>query len=955
MSNFYLICWIFSCVLSVLYISKWNKNYNGHITFLFLMLPIANFGFYERSVSRTLEQAVVANKLTYIGGCFAPLMMLFSILYLCKIRLSKVAQTLLYSFTVFIFSMSLTAGLNDWFYKSITMEVINGVTELHKEYGFIHTLFYAMLIAYLITGILALFFALRKRKEISKLTIGLLLLANLFTLIAFFGGKLYKGATLVPVGYDISLILLLVVSERLVLYNVDDTVIQTMMKRGDIGVVSFDLKNRFLGCNGVAKKYYPPLARLVVDKRIDENEAELDLLREWMRELRTNRQLDTYYENGDRIYKVSASYLYDGSNIRGYHFIFTDCTAERNYQELLKKQADVAMQASEAKGRFLANMSHEIRTPINSVLGLDTMILRESTEPKIREYAVDIGNAGQALLSLINDILDFSKIESGKMEIVPLEYSFSSLLHDVLSMISMKAQTKGLEIKLELDEHLPDRLFGDDVRIRQVLVNIMSNAVKYTEKGSVTFSVSGEINDDRVLLHFSVRDTGIGIKKEDIEKLFAPFERIEEKRNRNIEGTGLGMSITIQLLRLMDSELQVASEYGKGSEFSFDIWQEIRSYDEVGDLQSRVAEQAEKYAYEASFIAPDAKVLVVDDNPMNRKVFVSLLKETQIQIDEAEGGKEALVLIEKQPYDIIFLDHMMPDPDGMEVRRQMLSWEDYPNRNTPVIALTANAITGAREMYLEAGFDDYLSKPIYPDKLEKMIGRLLPEEKKRPDENREKHASETPAETASTEELPMVEGVDWDYALFKLKKTELVKSVVKDFSLLAEFDLQELSMNYEQIRKAFDDTEKEQACSQYRVKVHAMKTSAAMFGASAVSALAKVLEYAARDMDRDTIDAVHPVFDREWSRLKTLIDDAFGFEVESDEGKPKLDPEMLQQYLRLLSGAMEVLDTDTADDIMEELQKYAYDAEAKEHFNQLVLAVRMLDIEKSKEIIDAWS
>ena len=178
MSNFYLICWIFSCVLSVLYISKWNKNYNGHITFLFLMLPIANFGFYERSVSRTLEQAVVANKLTYIGGCFAPLMMLLSILYLCKIRLSKVAQTLLYSFTVFIFSMSLTAGLNEWFYKSITMEVINGVTELHKEYGFIHTLFYAMLIAYLITGILALFFALRKRKEISKLTIGLLLLAN---------------------------------------------------------------------------------------------------------------------------------------------------------------------------------------------------------------------------------------------------------------------------------------------------------------------------------------------------------------------------------------------------------------------------------------------------------------------------------------------------------------------------------------------------------------------------------------------------------------------------------------------------------------------------------------------------------------------------------------------------------------------------------------------------------
>lgn len=955
MGNFYLICWIISCVLSVCYVSKWNKNYNGHITFLFMMLPIAIFGFYERSVARTVEQAIVANKLTYIGGCYAPLMVLFSILHLCKIRLTRISQTLLYSFTVFIFSMSLTAGLNDWFYKSVTMEVIDGVTELHKEYNFTHTLFYMMLIGYLIAGILALVYALRKRKEISKVTIGLLLLVNVFTMVAFFSGRLYQGVSFVPLGYNIALILLLVVSDRFVLYNVDETVIQTMMKRGDLGVVSFDLKNRFLGCNDVAKKYYPPLTKLVVDQRVDEQVAELDLLREWMQELKISRQLDTFYENDDRFYKVSASYLYDGSIVRGYHFILTDCTAERNYEKLLKEQADIAMQASEAKGRFLANMSHEIRTPINSVLGLDTMILRETTEPKIREYAVDIGNAGQTLLSLINDILDFSKIESGKMEIVPLEYSFSSLLHDALSMSSMKAQTKGLEIKLELDEHLPDKLFGDDVRIRQVLVNILSNAVKYTEKGSVTFSVSGDRNDDRVLLHFSVRDTGIGIKKEDIDKMFAPFERIEEKRNRNIEGTGLGMSITIQLLRLMGSELHVESVYGEGSVFSFDIWQEIRSLDEIGDLQSRVTEQAENYQYEASYTAPDAKVLVVDDNPMNLKVFVRLLKETKIQIDEAKGGKEALVLIAKQPYDIIFLDHMMPDPDGMEVLRQMRSWEDYPNRKTPVIALTANAITGAREMYLEAGFDDYLSKPINPDKLEKMIGELLPEEKKRLGARGETPVTEASADADTTEELPMVEGVDWDYARFKLKKTELVKSVVKDFSLLAEFDLQELVMYNEQLKKAFDDTEKEQAFSQYRVKVHAMKTSAAMFGASAVSALAKVLEYAARDMDRDTIDAVHPVFAREWARLKSLVDDAFGFGVESDEGKPQLEPEMRQQYLRILSGAMEILDTDTADEVMEELQKYSYDAGEKEYLNQLVIAVRMLDIEKSKEIIEAWS
>ena len=280
MGNFYLICWIISCVLSVCYVSKWNKNYNGHITFLFMMLPIAIFGFYERSVARTVEQAIVANKLTYIGLLFAPISVGFCKLHLCKIRLTRIAQTLLYSFTVLIFAMSLTPGLNDWFYKSVTMEIVDGVCVLYKEYNFTHTLFYMMLIGYLIAGILALVYALRKRKEISKVTIGLLLLVNVFTMVAFFMGGLYKGVSFVPVGYIVSMILLLVVSDRLVLYNVDDTVMQTMMKRGDIGVVSFDLKHRFLGCNNVAKKYYPSLEKLVVDKSVDEHVAEMDLLRE---------------------------------------------------------------------------------------------------------------------------------------------------------------------------------------------------------------------------------------------------------------------------------------------------------------------------------------------------------------------------------------------------------------------------------------------------------------------------------------------------------------------------------------------------------------------------------------------------------------------------------------------------------------------------------------------------
>ncbi len=397
--------------------------------------------------------------------------------------------------------------------------------------------------------------------------------------------------------------------------------------------------------------------------------------------------------------------------------------------KLIEERAMEAEAANKAKSAFLANMSHEIRTPINAVLGLDTMIIRETKEPEIKSYAKDIENAGQVLLALINDILDLSKIESGKMEIIPNEYDLSSLIHDVMNMITIKAQSKKLDVKLEMNQQLPSGLYGDDVRIRQILVNLMNNAVKYTEKGSVTLKIDGTVENEEVVLSFVVEDTGIGIKEEDMHKLFADFERIEEKRNRNIEGTGLGMTITIQLLSLMGSKLNVSSVYGKGSVFSFEIRQEIRRKEAVGNLEKRIAGQKDSKEFRCHFTAPDAHILVVDDNRINLMVFAGLLKNTKVQIDKVSGGKEALSKIKDTPYDIIFLDHMMPDIDGIEVMKQIKQWtEAYPNQETPVIALTANAISGARDEYLGVGFSDYLSKPVNPDKLEAMIRKLLPEE-----------------------------------------------------------------------------------------------------------------------------------------------------------------------------------------------------------------------------------
>ena len=320
----------------------------------------------------------------------------------------------------------------------------------------------------------------------------------------------------------------------------------------------------------------------------------------------------------------------------------------------LEKAKEAAEHASSAKSEFLARMSHEIRTPINAILGMNEMIVRESKEQDTRKYALDIKNSANTLLGLINEILDSSKIESGKMDIVPVNYQISSLLNDLYNMISIKAMDKGLDLIFDINPDIPSEYFGDDIRIRQVLMNLLSNAVKYTIEGSVTLTVSCTQNEDVAIMHYVVKDTGIGIQEEHLDRLFEQFERIEEKRNRNIEGTGLGLSIAIQLLYLMDSDLKVDSVYEKGSEFSFDIVQKIVNPEPLGDFQKEIYIQKTNCTNEMNYVAPEAKVLVVDDNEMNRKVFCNLLKRTEIKIYQAASGNECLAILKQQNFDIIF-------------------------------------------------------------------------------------------------------------------------------------------------------------------------------------------------------------------------------------------------------------------------------------------------------------
>ena len=417
-----------------------------------------------------------------------------------------------------------------------------------------------------------------------------------------------------------------------------------------------------------------------------------------------------------------------------------------NDEELRKLNEDFAEanarleSASAAKSSFLANMSHEIRTPINAVLGMDEMILRECKDKQILEYANDIDSAGHQLLSLVNDILDFSKIESGKMELHPVEYELFSIMNDCYNMIFMRAKRKDLEFIVENDPEIPAFLYGDEVRIRQIIMNLLTNAVKYTKDGTVKLMFSFEqMDEENIRLVVSVKDTGIGISEENQKYLFDSFKRIDEKSNRNIEGTGLGLSITKKFTEMMGGEITVDSVLYEGSTFTVYIPQKVADNGKVGNFAERLNRRNEAAQKEESketesaksdrFTAPHARILVVDDVKMNLNVVRLLLKNTGMQIDLAASGEECLKYTRVKRYDVILMDHMMPIMDGIEALHKVREQADGLNADTPVVALTANALVGAQEMYLEEGFASYISKPVKSIDLEAALVALLPPEK----------------------------------------------------------------------------------------------------------------------------------------------------------------------------------------------------------------------------------
>ena len=546
----------------------------------------------------------------------------------------------------------------------------------------------------------------------------------------------------------------------------------------------------------------------------------------------------------------------------------------RENKELLREKEN-AESASKAKSIFLANMSHEIRTPINGILGMDSMLLKECKDKNLRDYALNIQSAGQTLLSLINDILDISKIESGKMEILPVTYSVFTVLNDCYNMVAIRAHDKNLELIMDISPDIPRALFGDEVRIRQVMNNLLSNAVKYTNEGSITLSVHSEKlsvdpiqgnNSKEVRLVIQVKDTGIGIRERDREKLFNDFVRLDEKRNRNIEGTGLGLNLTKQLLDMMGGTIEVESTYGEGSVFTVSLLQQVSDEKPLGDFEKLYKEHVNVVdAAHERFEAPEAKILVVDDVQMNLKVFAGLLKGTKIQIDTAINGAEALELIQGKRYDVIFLDHMMPVMDGVEAFRRMKKLEKNPNAITPVVMLTANAVSDARNGYMDEGFSDYMAKPIREEVLLATLKKFLSKDlvKVIREENQEENSEAKTEESAeSVEAKPQIALSDMldtatglaycmnDQRFYKEMLDEYVKSAkiveLKEYFEKGDFEY-------------------------YRITVHAIKSTSLTIGATKVSEDAKALEMACKENNLDFVKQHHDAFMEEYKSLIRVI------------------------------------------------------------------------------------
>ena len=588
--------------------------------------------------------------------------------------------------------------------------------------------------------------------------------------------------------------------------------------------------------------------------------------------------------------------------------------------EQVKREKIKAEEANRAKSIFLSNMSHEIRTPLNAVLGMTDILLDGDITDTQKEYLNNIKNSGKSLVCIISDILDISKIESGKIEIVECEYDFYKMVEDIQMIIENRIGNKNLSLEINVDKSIPMVLIGDGQKIRQVIINLMNNAVKYSDSGKITLTIrNNSTEQNTVHLYVSVKDTGIGIKEEDKDKLFLAFERVDTKINAGKEGSGLGLAISKQYVNLMGGELEVKSTYGIGSEFYFTINQGVSITNNMNNNDEKLM----------SFTAPEAKVLVVDDNKMNCKVAKGLLLKFGVQIDIADNGYDAIDMVSNNTYNLVFMDHMMPEMDGIETVKRIRSIGSEKTKNVIIIALTANAMLNARDLFKEAGMNDFLAKPIDVVQLAVILRKWLPSNIiiEKGADSIEKH----------NDEDAQLKGIDIQMGITNAGDEDMWKELLRDFYLLIDSKSREI-----------EGYVSDRDFKRYTVEVHGLKTNARIIGAKELSDEFYMLEQLGNQNDADKIFLETPKVLMHYREYKSILHnygkDTFGTQEVS------LDDVLM--YLNGLRDAIEAFDLDLADEAFGKLKECSILVPYKEYMNELEIAVRDVSMERIIELVD---